>query len=83
MNFCIFGYNLSAMNTITFEENINIGKNHFKTLEDFQLYLVQKLENSELGPAHKKILNERLSEAEQNPDNFVTLDELKSSVKRK
>jgi len=71
------------MNTITFDENIDLGKNHFTTLEDFQLYLILKQQESELSPAHKSILDDRLAEAEQNPANFITLDELKSSIKRK
>jgi len=71
------------MTTISFEENIDINKFNFKTLEDFQLYLIQKLQKSELSPAHKKVLDDRLAEAEQNPANFITLDELKSSIKRK
>ena len=71
------------MTTISFEENIDINKFNFKTLEDFQLYLIQRLQKSELSPAHKKILDNRLAEAEQNPDNFITLDELKSSIQRK
>ena len=83
MFFYIFEYNTITMTTISFDENINIPKNHFKTLEDFQLYIVQKLQKSELSSAHKKVLDERLAEAEQNPANFITLDELKSSIKRK
>lgn len=71
------------MTTISFDENIDINKNHFKTLEDFQLHLIQKLQKSELSPAHKKVLDDRLAEAKQNPTNFMTLDELKSSIKRK
>ena len=71
------------MTTISFDENININKNQFKTLEDFQLYIIQKLQKSELSPAHKKVLDDRLAEATQNPTNFITLDELKSSIKRK
>lgn len=71
------------MTTISFEENINLSKNHFKTLEEFQLYIVEKLQQSSLSSAHKKVLDERLAEAEQNPSNFITLDELKSSIKRK
>jgi len=71
------------MTTISFDENINIPKNHFKTLEDFQLYIIQKLQRSELSPAHKKVIDNRLEEAEQNPTNFITLDTLKSSIKRK
>lgn len=65
------------------DKNINIPKNHFETLEDFQNYLVQKLQESELSSAHKKIIDTRLEEAEQNPKNFLSLYELKSSIKRK
>ena len=71
------------MTTISFDENINIKKFNFKTLEDFQLYLIEKLQKSELSPAHKKVLDDRLAEAEQNPANFIALDELKSSIQRK
>ena len=71
------------MTTISFDENFNINKNHFKNLEDFQLYLIQKLQKSELSSAHKKVLDDRLAEAEQNSENFMTLGELKSSIKRK
>jgi hypothetical protein len=71
------------MTTISFSENININKFNFKTLEDFQLYIIQKLQKSELSPAHKKIIDIRLDETEQNPSNFITLDELKSTIKRK
>ena len=83
MIFYIFDYNTIKMTTISFDENIDSPKNHFKTLEDFQLYIVQKLQKAELSPAHKKVLDERLVEAAQNPANFITLDELKSSIKRK
>lgn len=71
------------MTTISFDENINIPKNHFETLEDFQLYIVQKLQESELSSEHKRIIDTRLKEAEQNPANFLSLDELRSSIKRK
>ncbi|VAV86209.1 hypothetical protein MNBD_BACTEROID02-245 [hydrothermal vent metagenome] len=71
------------MTTISFDENINITKFKFKTLEDFQIYLVQKLQKSELSSAHKKVIKSRLNETEQNPDNFISFDKLKSSIKRK
>ncbi|MCF6308639.1 MAG: hypothetical protein L3J09_11905 [Flavobacteriaceae bacterium] len=71
------------MTTISFSENININKYDFKNLEDFQLYIIQKLQKSELSSAHKKIIDIRLDEAEQNPTNFITLNELKSTLKRK
>ncbi len=80
MIFSIFAYNAITMTTISFDENIDLSKNHFKTLEDFHLHLIQ---NAELSPAHKKIIDDRLVKAEQNPTNFITLDELKSSIKRK
>ncbi len=76
-------YNDATMKIITFDENIKLEKNHFKTLEDFQIYIVQSLQTSDLSSAHKKVLDERLAEAEQNPDNFISLDELKTSIKRK
>jgi hypothetical protein len=54
-----------------------------RRLEEFQLYVVQSLQTSELSSAHKKVLDERLAEAEKNPDNYISLDELKHSIRRK
>ena len=51
------------MTTITFNENIHFSKQHFETLEDFQLYVVQKLQKADLPPAHKEILDQRLKDA--------------------
>jgi low affinity Fe/Cu permease len=71
------------MGTITFDENINLGKKHFKTLEDFLLYLVQKRQSFELSASHKEKIDERLAESKENPDNFLSINELKSAIKRK
>ena len=71
------------MKTISFDEPINISKNHFKTLEDFQLYIVEKLQNSGLNKNQKVILDERIIEANENPEDYISLQELKSSIKRK
>jgi len=71
------------MTTISFDENIKLNKHHFKTLEDFQLYLIQANQETELSPAHKLTLDTRLADAEENPEKFISLDELKSSIKRK
>ena len=71
------------MTTISFDENINLNKYHFKTLEDFQLYLIQTSKKSELSPAHKSILDDRLADAKENPENCISLDKLKSSIRRK
>lgn len=70
------------MTTISFDENINFRKRKFKNLEDFQLYIIQKLQQSELSDSHKKIIDERLVEAERNPENKITLKELKDSITR-
>lgn len=71
------------MKTISFDEPINISKSHFKTLEDFQLHIVEKLQKSELSDAHQEILNGRILEANENPENYISLNDLKSSIKRK
>ena len=71
------------MKTITFDESINISKNHFKTLEDFQLHIVDILQNEALSVQHKEILDVRMIEANANPDNYISLETLKSSLKRK
>ncbi len=71
------------MYTITFDENINLSKRHFKNLEEFQMELLLHEEQAELSPEIIEILAERVKEADENPDNFLTLDELKRSIKRK
>ncbi|APZ45452.1 hypothetical protein BW723_03675 [Polaribacter reichenbachii] len=71
------------MKTISFDEPINISKSHFKTLEDFQLHIVQKLQNSELSENHKEVLDTRILEVNENPENYISLSELKFSIKRK
>lgn len=52
-------------------------------MEDFQLYLLEIQENSELSNNHKDLLDKRLLDIENNPNDFMNLDELKSSIKRK
>ncbi len=71
------------MTIISFDEPIHFDRNHFRNLEDFHLYIIQNLESADLSSTHKSILDERLEEAENNPDNFISFDELKSSIKRK
>ena len=70
------------MATITIDENINLEINHFITLEDFQLYLVKRFHHSELSPAHKAILDNRLADAKENPEDSISFDELKTSIRR-
>ena len=70
------------MKTISFDEPINISKNHFKTLEDFQLHIIKNLEKAELSDAHKEILDKRILEVNENPENYLSLKDLKSTIKR-
>ncbi len=71
------------MTTITIKNDENISQTNFDTLDDFQLYLLQMQQEAGLSEAHKKILDERLLDAKNNPGNSLTYIELKSSIKRK
>lgn len=71
------------MTTISIDENLSFSKTHFETLEDFEMYVVSLRQNQELSPAHKQILDERLAERESNPDNYISIEELKASIVRK
>jgi hypothetical protein len=70
------------MTSISFEEHIDRNKSHFKTLEEFQMYIFQNLQKSDLSDAHKIILDDRLKDAQQYPDSFITLKEVKSSFRK-
>ena len=71
------------MNTISFDEPLEISKSHFKSIEEFQLFLVEELQKSELSNNHKEILDDRLLEANENSEDYISLKKLKSSIKRK
>ena len=58
------------MNTITFDEPINISKNHFKTIEDFQIYMAQKFQETELSNSHKEVLDAKTLEVNENSENY-------------
>lgn len=75
------------MTTIHIEEELNLDKTQFKTIAEFQLYLImQEKEQSKdysLSDDHKKIIDNRVKEADANPDNYVTYQEFKDSFKKK
>jgi hypothetical protein len=71
------------MTTISFDKNLKLNKNHFKDLEEFQLYLIKNLQNSELSDEHKYIIDKRLDDLNENPSSYISINELKSSIKRK
>ncbi|WP_158838934.1 hypothetical protein [Polaribacter sp. L3A8] len=68
------------MKNISFNEPINISKNHFKNLEDFLSYIAQNSGEIELNDAHKEILDKRILEVNENPENYISLKNLKSSI---
>lgn len=79
------GKTVFVMTTIHIDEDLKLGKTHFKTMEEFQLYLMMR-ENEQdysLSEAHKKILDDRVAEADANPDNYVSYKEFKDSFKKK
>lgn len=75
------------MTTIHIEEELNLDKTHFKTMEEFQLYLLMQEKEQpndySLSDAHKKIIDDRVAEADANPDNYVSYQEFKDSFKKK
>lgn len=71
------------MTTISIEENLSLSQTRFKTLEDFERFVVELRQNEDLSPAHKKILDERLAERKSNPDNYLDIEKLKVSIVRR
>ncbi len=71
------------MTTITIKSTKKLKKTEFNSVEDFQLYLLEIQEDSELSNNHKYLLDNRLLDVENNPKDFMNLEELKSSIKRK
>ncbi len=68
------------MTTIHIEEELNLEKTHFQTMEEFQLYLmIYQIEKYELSDDHKKIINERIKEADKSKEPGMTYKEFKAS----
>ncbi len=73
------------MTTITIKNGKKLTRTQFENLEDLQEYLiaVNVEDEFEFTDTHKKILDNRLKEADINPTNFITFDELKTGLTRK
>lgn len=54
-------------------------------MEEFQVYLKiqekKRTKEHSLSDAHKKIIDDRMAEAEANPENYITYQEFKDSFK--
>ncbi len=71
------------MNTITFDEDVNLSKSHFKNLEDLQMEILLMEERAKLSPEHIKILKEREQEADNATDEGLSWEEVKANLRRK
>jgi hypothetical protein len=65
------------MKSITFLEDIELDRDEFKNLEDFQNYL---LTNVRLSPYQRGIIDERIQDANENPEDYITLSDLKKTL---
>ena len=70
------------MVTISFDKPIKATKKHFKSLEEFQLHVVEEQQKSELDDFHKEILDDRLEDLKQNPSHFSTIQDFKTSLNK-
>lgn len=71
------------MTTVTFSEEVELGRIHFDSIEDFQNHLLMIKEKQELSDEHKSILDERLKDSEFNPDSHLSIEDLKKEIKRR
>ena len=75
------------MTIIHIEEELNWDKTHFKTMEEFQLYLMMRekdqSEDHFLSDAHKKILDDRIKEADEAKEPGLSWEEVKANLQKK
>jgi inorganic pyrophosphatase len=74
------------MTIIHIDEELNLDKTHFKTVEEFQLYLMMReKEQSEaysLSDAHKRIIDERLKEADEAKEPGLSWEDVKADLEK-
>ncbi len=74
------------MTTIHIDEKLNFDKTHFKTIEEFQLYLMmrekEQLEDYSLSDAHKKIIAARVKEADEAKEPGLSWEETKANLQK-
>ncbi len=71
--------------TITIKNGHILSRNKFESIADLQDYLISiSVQNEyEISDEHKTILDERLKDAKENPDNFMSFNQFKASLTRK
>ena len=70
------------MTTITINKDIRLQKTNFDNLDERQEAILLLNIQKELSPAHKEILDKRILEVNENPENYLSLKDLKSTIKR-
>lgn len=74
------------MTTIHIEEELNLDKTHFKTMEEFQWYLLMQEKEQptdySLSDSHKKIIDDRVKEADEAKEPGPSWEELKAELKK-
>ena len=75
-----------TMTTIHIEEELNLDKTHFKTMEEFQLYLLMREKEQptdySLSEAHKKIIDERVKEADEAKEPGLSWESVKANLQK-
>ncbi len=71
------------MTTITIKNSEELSRTSFEDWEEVQLYILQAQQEAELSDAHKKVLDARLLDLKNNPDDAISYKELKASITRK
>ncbi len=73
------------MTTITIKNGQNLSRTQFDSIADLQDYLLllSTQNEIELTKEHKAILDERIQDLKENPDNFLSFKQFKTSLNRK
>jgi len=71
-----FDQNTIVMKTLTYKEDISLDRDESENLEDFQNYPVSSFR---LNSHHKRILDDRIAGAKENPEDYIKLGDLKKS----
>ena len=75
-----------TMTTIHIEEELNLDKTHFKTIEEFQMYLIMREKDQSqdysLSEAHKKIIDDRVKEADEAKEPGLSWESVKANLQK-
>lgn len=70
------------MTTITIDDDSEFSKKHFANVEELQEYLLLEKQKAPLSYAHKQILDERIQELKDHPQDSLTREEGMKQIRR-